>query len=274
MRKLKPWHELTFQDDYMFKLVMSQKPCCQAVLELILRIPIRDIRYIEDEKSIRPLYGSKGIRLDVYVADANNTVFDVEMQVKSLGGAILPKRSRYYQSTIDVERLLSGVEYDELSNTYVIFICPFALFDGQRHIYTFTNICREDKNLELGDGTTKIFLSTKGKLNDVPENVKAFLNYVDGIKSADPLVQSIDTLIKDIKEREGEMRNYMDYSLKFQDAMRDEYKKGHKEGLNQGRLTTLVENIRNFAKTGLSFEEVMDILQVPTAERPAVLAAL
>ena len=45
MGGIKPWEELNFQDDYMFKRVMSHKRFCKRMLEKILRIEIRDLHY-------------------------------------------------------------------------------------------------------------------------------------------------------------------------------------------------------------------------------------
>ena len=62
---MKDWKDLTISDDYMFKLIMSRKRICKQMLERILRIEIKDIHYLETEKSIAAHYHSKGIRLDV-----------------------------------------------------------------------------------------------------------------------------------------------------------------------------------------------------------------
>lgn len=83
MYRIKPWEELTIQDDYMFKLIMSRKRICKKMLEKLLQIPIRDIKYIDEEKSVKARYESKGVRLDVYVEDDQNTVYDIEMQVRN-----------------------------------------------------------------------------------------------------------------------------------------------------------------------------------------------
>lgn len=63
MGNIKPWEELTIQDEYMFKLIMSRKRICKKMLEKILKIKIKDIRYIEEEKTVKPKYESKGVRL-------------------------------------------------------------------------------------------------------------------------------------------------------------------------------------------------------------------
>ena len=228
--KIKPWEELTIQDDYMFKLVMRNKKLCRQMLERILRLKIKFIKFLEEEKTIKSGYFSKGVRLDVYLADGNGTVISVELQVRRLSGDILYKRMRYYQSMIDADLLAAGVDYDELNQTYIIFICPFPVLGGERHMYTFRHTCEEDKSIILPDGATKIILSTKGKMNDIPADLQTFLDYVDGKMSNDSFVQEIDDTINELKKIEAERMVYMTFAMK----LRDEYKVGREEGLKEG----------------------------------------
>jgi len=107
-REIKPWEELTIIDDYMFKLVMRHKRFCKRLIEKILNIKIRDINYLEEEKSLKLKYDSKGIRLDVYV-EGDETIYDIEMQVRDYGDQELAQRTRYYQSMIDVDSLARGL---------------------------------------------------------------------------------------------------------------------------------------------------------------------
>lgn len=58
---IKPWEELTITDDYMFKLVMRHKRFCKRLIEKIPNIRIKDIHYLEEEKSFKFKYDSKGI---------------------------------------------------------------------------------------------------------------------------------------------------------------------------------------------------------------------
>ena len=229
--QIKPWQDLTICDDYMFKLIMRRKRICKRMLEKILQVPIRDITYPEEEKNMKMQYDSKGIRLDVFVADDENTVYDIEMQVRKPDDDGLYRRTRYYQSMIDADLLERGADYDELNSSYVIFICPFEPFDKGRHIYTFKNLCLEDKELELGDGATKIFLNSVGTADDVTPDVKCFLDYVNGVLSNDDFVQEIDQEIRAVKKLENERVRYMTYAMKMQ----EERKEGVKEGIKQGR---------------------------------------
>ena len=247
MGGIKPWEELTFRDDYMFKRVMSHKRFCKRMLEKILRIQIRDIRYLEEEKTIKTAYESKGIRLDVYVEDDKNTVYNVEMQMRKPEQDGLFKRIRYYQSMIDGDLLLAGAKYDTLKDTIIIFICPFAILDEKRHMYTFQNICVEDQGLAMPDGTTKILLSTKGTMDDVTPDMKAFLEYVDGKMTDDDFIQEIDHEIKSIKEQEAERVSYMTYAMKIQEE-RDE---ARAEGRAEGKTEIIIEMLK--AKQPLDF---------------------
>ncbi len=269
-QKIKPWEELTISDDYMFKAVMSRKRLCKKLIERILQIPVRDIRYMEEEKVIKADYAGKGIRLDVYVADEKNTVYNIEMQMRKPTGDGLYKRTRYYQSMIDADLLKIGRDYDELNPTIIVFICPFAVFDAKRHKYTFRNRCDEDTNLELGDGAVKIFLSTEGEIDDIDPKIKAFLNYVKGKISNDTFVQEIDDEIHKIKKIEGERVKYMTYELKIKEERKYAFEEGREEGREEGKteekketaLGMLYDNmpICSIAKyTKLSLDYIRDL---------------
>ena len=105
-RGIKPVDELVFSDDFMFGAVMSDPKRCKHLLEEILNIKIRKIEYPERQKTIDVKYDSKSVRLDIYVEDDKNTVYDIEMQTTSDGN--LPLRMRYYQDMIDLNIIDKG----------------------------------------------------------------------------------------------------------------------------------------------------------------------
>ena len=269
---IKPWEDLTIQDDYMFKLIMNIKPICLKLLQGILRMEIKDIHYLETEKSMDARYQGKGIRMDVYVRDDAATVYNIEMQVRMLEGTSLFKRTRYYQSMIDADLLAAGADYDDLNKTIIIFICPFDPFGEGRHIYTFENICLENTKCKLQDGTTKIFLNTKGTMTDVDESVKAFLDYVNGIVGEDPLVREMDEMIRRIKRENEERVSYMTFAMKMMEERKEGFREGERQGftngLAEGKAEGVAFSISNMMKNlGVSVEKAMDILQIPAAER-------
>ena len=78
----KAYEELELSDDFMFGKVMENKELCKRTLEVLLDITIEDITYPELQKSINITYEGKSIRLDLYVEDEKETVYNGEMQRK------------------------------------------------------------------------------------------------------------------------------------------------------------------------------------------------
>lgn len=165
MYKSKKFEDLTISDDFMFGIVMRDPKYCKPFLETILNIKISRIEYPEDQKTINLSLDAKSIRLDVYVEDDFDTVYNIEMQNGHHKN--LPKRTRYYQGMIDLNLLDKGMDYTQLKQSFVIFVCTFDPFHIGRHVYTVENRCVEDTNLLLNDATQKIILNTKGIFDDV-----------------------------------------------------------------------------------------------------------
>ena len=116
--------DLTIKDAFMFAAVMSDEEQCRHLLELVLNTKILTI-HVVTEKSITYHPEYHGVRLDVMAEEeGTRRRFNVEMQVKT--EIALAKRSRYYHAQMDMDALLTGETYDQLPDTYVIFICDFA----------------------------------------------------------------------------------------------------------------------------------------------------
>ncbi len=281
---IKAWEDLTIQDDFMFKAVMQDKQLCKGVLEAILNQPIRDIRYLAEELSLKAGYTSRGVRLDVYVEDEAHTIYDVEMQVRNEEGDALPQRLRYYQSQIDAQILAQGRDFAELRQTLVIFICPFDPFGRGWHLYWFENTCRRDAELHLEDGAVKIVLNTHGTGDGISPQLQAFMDYVNsGIIGANPLIRAMDERVHAVKRDENERMSYMTYELHLRDARKAGREEGKAEGLVEGeargevkgRMQNLLENIRSLMQSlPCEASKAMDLLNVPAADRKAILAQL
>ena len=152
--------QLNLSDDFLFAKVMADSEICRRVLEKILTVPIRKVEAPATQRTIDLLFEGKGVRLDVYVNDDEGTVYNIEMQCNKKRN--LPKRTRYYAGSIDLDLIAAGEDYINLKKAYVIFICTFDPFRDGRHIYTFENRCRENLSLSLGDESIKVFLNTRG----------------------------------------------------------------------------------------------------------------
>lgn len=187
---------------------------------------------------------ARSIRLDVYVKDNKDTIYNIEMQVADTGN--IEKRSRYYQSMIDLQLIHKNESYQNLNTSYVIFICPFDLFKAGRHIYTFKNLCEEDTGIQLNDGTTKIFLNTKGQIDDVSEDLKAFLDYVEGKPSDNDFVRKLEEEIREAKKNREWRHEYMTLLMRDQENLQ--------KGIDQGKIYGAIST---FKQLGLSEEVII-----------------
>ena len=237
---IKSFDELTFQDNFIFQKVMLKKHICKAVLERLLDISIKDIVYIHEEKNLDVRWDTKSVRLDVFVNDDKGTVFNIEMQT-SKDMEELVKRTRFYQSILDMYHIQKGQKYTTLNDSYIIFICIFPVFTGERHKYTFKNICIEDYDIALNDGATKLFLSTKGTQNDVSKPLQAFLDYIDGQEATDELLRDIDDAVHEVKHCEAWKEEYSMLSMDHYKYWKEGMAEGIAEGLAQGKAEGLAQ---------------------------------
>lgn len=231
--------QLNLDDDFLFAKVMTDKEICKKVLEKILNVRIKKVKMLTEQKVIDILLSSKGVRLDIYVNDEKGTVYNVEMQRGNHKN--LPKRSRYYQGSIDLDMISKGEDYKKLKRSFVIFICTFDPFDRGRHFYTFENRCKEELTLGLGDETTKLFLNTKGILDDVDEEMLEFFKYIeestDAVASASKseLVKEINKKVKYLKEDKSMEVEYMTLLERDREKFQEGKEKGREEGKEEGR---------------------------------------
>jgi len=257
---LKKYEELDITDPFIFAKVMSEKELCKPLLENILNIKIRDIVYVDYEETIQMTVKSKGIRLDIYVEDDNNTVFNLEMQTTTYKE--LPKRSRYYQGIIDLNMIEKGESYDILKESYVIFICTFDFFEKGRSVYEFENVCLEDSEIKLNDGTHKIFLNTKGDKSDINKELKSLLEYFDGSEPESELTRRIDRKVIAARKNERWRREYMslqmEMNLKYREGLKAGEEKGRALGQSEGKIETQ-KNINRLNKILLSEKRYDDL---------------
>lgn len=76
----KKFEDLTISDDFLFGIIMRDPKYCKPFLETILNVRISRIEYPEGQKTINLSLDAKSIRLDIYVADHADTVYNIEMQ--------------------------------------------------------------------------------------------------------------------------------------------------------------------------------------------------
>lgn len=78
----------------MFSVIMRNPKFCKYFLERILGVKISYIEYPKSQETIDISADAKSVRLDIYVEDGKEIVYNVEMQITE--NKNLLKRTRYY----------------------------------------------------------------------------------------------------------------------------------------------------------------------------------
>lgn len=190
----------------------------------------------------------KAVRLDIFAKDDEGRGYDIEMQSSNDPNDPLPLRARYYVSMLDQEAINKGEHYRELKQTFVIFICNFALFGGKRRMYTFNFRCNEDTSIKLNDNSTIVFLCSKGKSNSgIDKDIVSFLDYInDDSQIKSDFVKEIDKRVSQLNQNPDEQGGINMYEWAFQERS--------DRACAEGRAEGQVELIINMIKENVPFE--------------------
>lgn len=128
---------------------------------------------------MRPLKDLNLLDRFLFAEAMDSIIYDTEVQGKNTRN--LPRRSRYYESLIDVKLLEPGEkDFNKINDVYIILIAPFDLFGQKKYMYTFQMVCKEDPSIALNDGATRIFLNTHGtNPEDVSPELVELLHYIE-----------------------------------------------------------------------------------------------
>ncbi len=233
------WEEAGIGNDYIFSRVMRNEDTFLKLMQRIFpELKLTKVKRHGSQMVFDGPHGSKSVRFDVY-SEIDDRVFDVEMQMENRKNE--PRRTRYYQCMMDEQELHKGADYAELPESYIVMISPMDLFEKGRHIYRFRNYEQTDRELELRDGTTKVFLNTNGTDDDILPELKNFLDLVNGAAPADEFCREVSEQVLKAKQSAETRRNFMEFEYKQMLAKKDAREAGWKEGHEEGEKKGLAE---------------------------------
>ena len=212
----------TIRSRYVFNAIMMDKSVCLEFLRLVFpELHICDIE-INAEQTMENQLGKRGIRLDIYIEDKGaQRVIDMEMQVSD-DSAELPKRTRYYSSTIDGWLLNRSEDYENLCDTIILFVCPFDPFKRGQKIYTFEHICREEPTLTLQDGQRIRFLNTVGVKGSISKELQSVFDYItaDDGEAEDRFAKRLKEMVTEINADAERIGVVMTFEEELQHELR------------------------------------------------------
>ena len=109
----------TLMSDIFMRNVFKKRECLEYVLQVIMKK--KDLHVIDQiiQKDYKNLQGRSAV-MDCVARDSTGKQFDVEIQQDNEGAS--PKRAWYHSGLMDMNTLNPGQDFEELPESYVIFI--------------------------------------------------------------------------------------------------------------------------------------------------------
>ena len=145
-------------DDFMSK-VFEDKECTKFLLQIILNRTDLKVITVHGQHDIKNLQG-RSVRLDILAVDVEGRVYNIEIQRSDKGAEV--KRARYNSSLIDANVTEPGEKYENLCESYVIFITENDIMKAGLPIYHIDRTVKETGEL-FGDESHSIYVNSQIK---------------------------------------------------------------------------------------------------------------
>lgn len=242
-------------DDFMRCLFRDNIPLAELVLRIITGKQDLVITDCQTQKDMKRLAGARSICLDAYGTDSVGKKYDLEIQRQDKGAD--PHRARYHSSVLDVENLDAGQKFDELPDTYTIFITEKDFYGSGKALYPI-----ERMNLTTGqsfdDGEHILYVNGEYRGESDLGKLMYDFNCISADDMHFELLAERTRYFKENPEGVSEMCKAME------DMRNESLQEGIKEGIKEGIRTTAVRMLEAGKYTlgeiaeisGLSLDEV------------------
>ena len=142
---------------FMNFMLDDNKEAAQVFLRVILEDDKIKVRNVRIQSFIQNIYGHSS-QLDILAQDSKGRYFNVEVQRSDEGAPA--RRARFYSSILDTHFLQPGKLYEELPDTYVIFITENDVLHDNLPLYNIRR--RIDENAKcFEDGSRIIYVNSQ-----------------------------------------------------------------------------------------------------------------
>lgn len=144
-----------FDDDFMTKCFEGSIECVELVLRIIM--DMEDLSVTEARTQVfAENFLNRSVRLDVLASDSTGRKYNIEIQRQNKGAG--KRRARYHSSMIDVNILKKGDDFDNLPETYVIFITENDVIGQKKSVYHINRYI-EETGEKFGDGANILYVN-------------------------------------------------------------------------------------------------------------------
>ncbi len=142
-------------DDFLTKCFEGDSSCIQLVLRIVLDMPDLVVVDVRTQVFVENLL-NRSIRLDILATDSKGRKINVEVQRSDKGAG--RKRARYNSGMMDANLLQKGEDFDQLPETYVVFITEHDVIGKGQAVYRVERYFA-GTNEPFGDGSHILYVN-------------------------------------------------------------------------------------------------------------------
>ena len=238
----------TLMSDIFMRNVFKKRECLEYVLQVIMEK--QDLYVIDQviQKDYKNLQGRSAV-MDCVARDSTGKQFDVEIQQDNEGAS--PKRARYHSGLMDMNTLNPGQDFEELPESYVIFITRDDILGYGLPIY---HIDRQIKELEEAFQDEAHIIYVNSRKQDDTELGK--LMHDLHCKKADEMHSPI------LAKRMYELKETQKGVELMCHEMEKIYSEGMESGEKRGELKAKKETALSMAEEGMNIQKIARLVKV------------
>ena len=246
--------KLNLLDDNLMTLVFDRNiEATELLLNVILqRSDLKVLEVVAQREYKNPMPGGRFITIDIYAKDGKDKVYDIEVQRASAGADV--HRARFHSSMIDTKMLKAGQEFNEIHDSYVIFITAGDVMGAGCSLYHIDRVIKET-GAYFGDGSHIIYVN--GSYKDDSDPVGKLMHDFRCLSSVDMFYPALAKQVRYFKETEG-----------GQDIMCQVFEKLAEKRADEKVLAEKAKLVKNLMETmRLTAEQAMEAMKISETDK-------
>ena len=237
---------LRLMDDNFFSEALDGKIApVQYILNTILERD--DLRVLHTEAQVEYKSATRrSIKLDIRAVDTEGRVMDIEIQRAEQGAGV--RRARFHSSMIDRTLLAKGDDFEDLVDTYVIFITEKDKFSAGLPLYHVERTIPELNHTVFGDGAHIIYVNAKYRDDTEFGHLMHDLHCK---RAQDMYSQVLAKRVQELKETQKGVK-----------IMSHELEKLYNEGIEKGEMVKAKEITHSLGEMGMPAEKIAQAVKM------------
>ena len=159
--------KLRLLDDDLMNLVFDKNiEATELLLNIILkRTDLKVLEVVAQREYKNAMAGGRSITIDVYAKDSEGKAYDIEVQRADRGADF--HRARFHSSMIDTRMLKEKQKFNDIHDSYVIFITENDVIGEGLSLYHIDRII-EETGKKFEDGSHIIYVNASYKNDSDP----------------------------------------------------------------------------------------------------------